>query len=309
MPLTLNKPYSGLRIASSSNVPVFAPREGFCDGVVLDTPYVGLRASAVDGSPVFLISDQKLEADGTMTIDKPYIGLRASQVDGTLVFLVDGKVCEEEDNPTVCGIERCCTLNASVRIKLTADPTWTDWVDFDLVCGSALSYNDGACCYEIEDEDNTFCYLYDVTTTGKDTLSSPEPYDLGSSSGTRSAKSVFWRGDFEAGGKTYQLVYYVVETHIFQTLPTVVTTDDCIEGFILLEWATSGPAFDFYGPHWNGIGGGLGTVPTWAYTQTFSPPYAGDCPEGFGTSNEFDDDGCSFGIDGCAEIDIVDPCE
>lgn len=315
MALTLNKPYSGLRIASSSNVPVFAPREGFCDDIVLDTPYVGLRASAVDGSPVFLISDQKTTPGGELEIGKPYIGLRASQVDGTLVYLVDGKVCEEGD-PTVCGVTRCCTLEGSVRVKLTDDPTWSDWAPVDLVCGSTSKSSWWWCCLNDLIEDDTYCYYITWTASEKDTLSSPEAYTDGGNSGTRSCKTVIWSVQFDLSGETYRLTYYVVEWHVFQTLPTVITTDGCEEGYSLQRLDT-----DVSGSYWNLLVGtelheacytGGGNFEMWMINiSNDSPDDPAFCPEGYGNSGaELFPYGLGcFPLTGaCAEIDIIDPC-
>lgn len=312
--ITLNKPYLGLRIAGLSNVPVFAPREGFCDGVVLNTPYVGLRAAALDGSPVFLISDQKTTPGGELVIGKPYIGLRASQIDGTLVYLVDGKTCEEGD-PTVCDVTRCCELEGLVRVKLTDTPTWSDWTVANPVCGSTSIGHWWWSCLNDEIEDDTFDYLINWTASEKDTLDAPEAYDTGGGapSGTRSCKTVIWSVQFDIGGETYRLTYWVTEYHIFQTLPTEVTTNNCQNGFSLQR----ADEYSDLGTYWNTIAGeelneayyNAGTL--WMINQTndsiYDPAF---CPEGYSNNGAelWPSTGCFPLSDPCAEIDILDPC-
>lgn len=169
MPLTLNKPYLGLRLAAHDGDLVFVPREGFCDGIVLDTPYIGLRAATHDGSLVYLISDQKLNAAGELIIGKPYIGLRAATHDGDLVYLIDGKECDAEDQ-TFCGCTICCTLEATVQFPTTLDdpaPGWGTAVDTTLSCDGSFTISNFHYCLLVEiPEDPAICVQHDSTWSG-----------------------------------------------------------------------------------------------------------------------------------------------
>ena len=312
--MELNKPYLVKRVAENSGVLHFLPQQGFCYGVEVNKPQLAKRVALKEGVLHYLLSDQKLDdTTGKLVLNKPYLAKRVKlNADGSLHYLVAGKQCEKV-NVTVCGIEYCCQLNASVRIKLTADPTWTEWVNITLNCGGQRIYNSGHACCEFENEDNCLFLKITETITGKDTLASPEPYDTGLSSGTRSCKSVIWdSGNFIVDGKTYRLNYYVVETHIFQTSPTIDTTHDCIEGFALYELVTSGSQYDIYGEYWNLIAGNdiMNAIPAWSVNASNDNPYSPeDCPEDFVySSGDLIPEGCSFYPAVCAEIDIVDPC-
>lgn len=310
MTLELNKPYLVKRVGSEGQVLHYLPWEGFCDGVVLDKPVLAKRVANNAGVLHYLISDQKLEDDGTLTIDKPYLAKRVASNSGVLHYLVGGKLCVDS-TVTVCDVTRCCTLDASVRIKLTSTPTWTDWETLNLFCGGQSYGTWSWSCLNDEVEDDTFTYYITYTFSEKDTLASPEAYDDGVSSGTRSCKSVIWSsGDFTINGDTYRLTYFEIEWHIFQTSPSVVTTDGCTTGYFLQKKYT-----DEFGDCWGTIAGTdaftLGTIPAWQYNVTNDSPYDPEfCPEGY--SNNGSEiapcDGCSFDPAACAEIDIDDPC-
>lgn len=317
MALTLGKPYLVLRTGTKDGKQAVLVMDGDCDaGITLGKPRLSLRTGTKDGKQVQLVADQQLDPDGKLILNKPYLALRSGMKDGKVVVVVPGKQCDEPVDPTVCDVTMCCELDASVRIKLTADPTWTDWENLTLTCGGEIEYHDGHACCEIEVEDNCFNLKVTHTVSEKDTLSSPEAYDDGVNSGTRSAKTVIWTsGNFTISGTTYRLSYYVSETHIFQTAPTVVTTDECWEGYMLQELVTSGSQWDIYGDYWNLIAGEtiVGGVPYgWAYNYDNDNPYGDDstsCPEGYNyAAGELIPEGCSFAPAACAEIDITDPC-
>lgn len=227
MALTLDKPYLGLRIAATGGVPVFAPREGFCDGVVLNTPYVGLRAAALDGSPVFLISDQKVNADGTAIIGKPYIGLRASQVNGTLVYVVDGKVCEGGDDPMGCGdCSICCTLDGTLELG-DGGTGYSAGVDFTLTCGGSFTASTYVSCLNDEIEDDTYCYEITTTYTGGSGFNIP--YDFGGGvTGEYDWVTEVWVSDsFTAGGMTLRVWFVATQYTVRQATPTVSNFNQC----------------------------------------------------------------------------------
>jgi hypothetical protein len=205
--LTLGKPYLALRSALQDGKLVYLPREGFCDGIVLNTPYVGLRAATHDGKLVYLISDQKLAADDTLTLDKPYIGLRAATHDGKLVYLVKGGDCNETTGPIrFCGCDVCCTLEGTVQLPTTADPTvWSDPIDVTLTCGATFEvWNGEYYCVNDEVEDDSVLVDQGITTySGK----SGTYYDA-MIPATVSYRTEIWSSEeFSYEGTTYKLLY------------------------------------------------------------------------------------------------------
>ena len=281
MAITLNKPYAGLRIAASSGDLVFTPREGFCDGIVLNTPYIGLRASVSGGDLVFLVSDQKVNADGTLILNKPYIGLVASQSNGDLVFLVAGKKCTTT-LIDICDCTICCTLLATVQVADSGDPyTWSDPVDVTLTCGGVYQYHAGWSCLNDEIEDDTTLVKVLVTYSGKDTTASPEPYDTGSESGTYTIFSEVWSsGDFYIDGVKYRLTYIAAVRTNYQTSPTVSTTEICGSEWILQKEVNS--EIDPYSPHWDIVDRSPGGIPFGWFDYSDDNPYAPDeCPPGY----------------------------
>jgi len=95
MTLEINKPYLVKRVGSEGQTLHYLPWEGFCDGVVLDKPVLAKRVANNAGVLHYLISDQKLENDGTLTIDKPYLAKRVASNNGLLHYLIGGVTCEE----------------------------------------------------------------------------------------------------------------------------------------------------------------------------------------------------------------------
>lgn len=169
-PFTIDKPYLALRVATHDGDLVFAVKDGFCDGIELNVPYIGLRAATHDGKLVYIISDQKLEADGTLTMDKPYIGLRVATHDGSLVYVIDGKECAPSE-PVICdGCEICCTLDATVQLTVYGDDeTYDDPVDLTLTCGAAFTRWYGVWCCVDDETEEPFCENAGfVTYTGRD---------------------------------------------------------------------------------------------------------------------------------------------
>jgi len=248
MALTLDKPYLGLRIASSSNVPVFAPREGFCDDIVLDTPYVGLRASAVDGSPVFLISDQKLATGGTLTLNKPYIGLRASQVDGTLVFLVDGKVCDE-GSIVLCDISLTSTGSIAV-VKASGDTTGAPGVDPMFGTWSGLSREDGQTLLSDVSFDNyDFSATLISTTVGAppfftngSSYQRPTSFGTCSTNITATAEAYGYQTPWTSfSGGEFKHVYLVSKVTVTVVSPALVT-ETCAYNFWTFQRDSEGAA-------------------------------------------------------------------
>jgi len=312
MTLELNKPYLVKRVASNGGVLHYLPMDGFCDDIALDAPVLAKRVASNAGVLHYLIGNQQLKEDGTLFVGKPYLAKRVASNDGVLHYLVAGKVCEQGD-PTVCDVTMCCTLEGLVRIKTADTPTWTDWTVANPVCNGTSIGHWWWSCLNDEIEDDTFSYLINWTASEKDTLDSPEPYDTGSASGTRSCKTVIWSVEFELGGETYRLTYWVTEYHIFQTLPTETTTNGCQNGWSLQRQDT----YPDLGSYWNTIAGeelneayyNAGTL--WMINQTNDSPYDPDfCPPGYGNNGAelWPSTGCFPLTSPCAEIDIIDPC-
>jgi hypothetical protein len=284
-----------------------------CDDPVADEVYMGLVSGTRNGKPLVAISTQRCgDTAGTLEVARGYLGLVSGTRGGKLLLAVPCGDCATGD-PTVCDVTMCCELEGTVRVKIDDTPTWGSWTVANPVCGGTSTGHWWWSCLNDEIEDDTFAYLINWTASEKDTLVSPEAYDTGIASGTRSCKTVIWSVEFDIGGETYRLTYYVTEYHIFQTLPTVVTTDGCLSGWSLQREDT----YPDLGLYWNTIAGtelneayyNAGTL--WMVNYEHDSPY-GDafCPEGYSNNGaeQWPSTGCFPLTDPCAEVDIIDPC-
>ncbi len=296
MALTLGKPYLVLRTGMKDGKQAVLVMDGDCDeGLTLGKPRLSLRTGTKDGKQVQLVADQKLDPDGKLILNKPYLALRSGMKDGKVVVVVPGMACEAPANPTVCGCEICCTLDATVSVNDGSDE-WTEPFDVELTCGGVIEFQAGYCCLNDEVEDDTFCFKYTNTFAEKDTFGSPEAYNWITTSGTIEINTKIWASDdFVINGDTYRLSYWRTERAIHQTAPTTAELSDCYEGWLLQRLAndpvTYGDYWDIVESYWNGGSNVYGywtaaTVSTPSiFTVTNDNPYAPeDCPEGFSYS-------------------------
>lgn len=280
MTLELNKPYFVKRVANKSGTLHYLPMDGFCDGVALDKPVLAKRVANKDGTLHFLLSDQKLEPDGKLKLNKPYFAKRVANKDGVLHYLVAGKQCEGPGNPTLCGCEVCCTLTGTLSVNDESDG-WTEEVEVELTCGGTIETTSGYFCVNDEVIDDLACIKVTTTWSEKDTIGSPEAYTDGVTSGTQEYKSHIWSsGDIDIGGETYRLSYWRVQVTKYQTLPTVTTIEQCLEGIYIQKLSSEAPGFETcHTPFWSPVL--LSGAPGAPYFNISDDGPETVCPEGY----------------------------
>lgn len=243
MALTVNKPYVVLRTGELDEKLVLHPSIGFCDGIVIDKPYIGLSASIHDNKPVYLVGNQTLETDGTLTVDKPYIGLQASSRDDKLVFLVDGKDCGEGEVVILCDCTIPCTINATIKVQATGFPfVWSDPVDTPLTCGGAIIVTcTQSCCTDPEDPDTCTYTDYEQSYTG-----GTGTY-IGSGGTEYSYVTEVWSSEtFVLEGRTFRAFLVVTEFTYPDEVTTVCSYYSGVMEQVDGSWSVNG--YQFPGP-------------------------------------------------------------